>query len=341
MRAKGRKRLPTMADVAARAGVSQTTVSFVINDVKDVSISDETRERVLAAIGELDYRPNVIAQGLRTSRTRILGFISDRIATTPYAGNTVLGAQDAALANGKMLLLVNTSGDPDVEEGAVELLLDHRVEGILYASVHHRVVDPPVNMRHLPAVLVDCYCEDRSLPSVVPDEVQGGRTATELLLRNGHRRIGFINSIHLLPARFGRLEGYRRAVLDWGLPLIEEYVRYVEDNADGGYQGTMELMQLPDPPTAIFCFNDRAAMGAYDALRELKLEIPKDVAVVGYDNQEIVSAHLRPRLSTVELPHYEMGRWATEYLIEHVGDTGGLAPVQHVIECPLIERSSV
>ena len=110
---------------------------------------------------------------------------------------------------------------------------------------------------------------------------------------------------------------------------------------NGGYHCTQKLMRLPDPPTALFCFNDRMAVGAYDALRKMNLTIPDDVAVLGFDNQETIAAYLFPPLSTMELPHYQMGQWAGKYLIEHTGETGTANPLQHMIECPHINRASV
>jgi LacI family transcriptional regulator len=113
-----------------------------------------------------------------------------------------------------------------------------------------------------------------------------------------------------------------------------------ESESEGGYNGTMKLMQLANPPTAIFCFNDRAAMGAYDALRKLGLSIARDVAVIGFDNQEVIAAHLYPPLTTMQLPHYEMGAWAVRHLTALMEGAGNSNPVQHRIECPLVERES-
>jgi LacI family transcriptional regulator len=197
-------------------------------------------------------------------------------------------------------------------------------------------------------VLIDCYVEDRALPSAVPDEFQGGYTATELLLRQGHRRIGFINGNEDQPARWGREEGYIAALADWGLARDPALVTYAGGVSEGGYAGVKTLMAQPNPPTALFCFNDRAAMGAYDALRELGLRIPQDIAVVGFDNQEIIAAHLRPGLTTLQLPHYEMGAWAVNYLLEEamhlpspeLGRGGVLPPPQVKLPCPLVLRES-
>ena len=334
-----KKRPPTMKDVADLAGVSQTTVSFIINDVDGVSIPQDTRQRVWAAIQQLRYRPNAVAQGLRRNRTGVLGFITDEIATTPFAGKLIQGAQDAAWESGKILLLINTGKNPTIEEAAIEMMLERKVEGITYGTMYHGAVTPPSIIREVPTVLVDCFIEDRSLPSVVPDEVGGARAATQALLQKGHRRIGFINNIDPIPATFGRLEGYQQALASYGVAFDPDLVVADESQANGGYRCTMSLMQVPHPPTAIFCFNDRMAMGAYDALRKLNRRIPDDIAVIGFDNQEIISAWLYPPLSTMELPHYQMGWWAVKHLVEH-GDIEGARPVQHVLECPLIMRES-
>ncbi len=276
---------------------------------------------------------------MRTSRSNTIGLLSDEIVTTPYAGQIIQGAQDAAWEAGKLLLLINTGRRPDLEQAAIEALLERQVEGLLYAAMYHRPVVPPPAVREVPTVLLDCYCEDRSLPSVVPDEAGTARAATELLLRRGHRRIGFMNHVESQPAVFERLAGYRQALAAAGLPYDEALVARAWCDSQGGYKCAMELMQQPDPPSALFCFNDPMAMGAYDALRKLGLAIPGDVAVLGIDNQEIIAAHLYPPLSTMRLPHYEMGRWAVRYLLDNSGTD--LAPVQHVISCPYIERQSV
>lgn len=220
------------------------------------------------------------------------------------------------------------------------MMLERRVEGIIYAAMYHQVVEPPTHSREVPLVLLDCYSADGSLTSVVPDEVAGGFTATEVLLAKGHERVGFINLPMRLPAAVGRLEGYRRALAGHGLPFDESLVQNCNGTANGGYESAVELLEKEELPTAIFCGNDRVAMGVYDALKERGLRIPQDVAIVGFDNQKMVAAHLRPPLSTVALPHYEMGQWAVNRLIE-VTELGEITPAHHTIGCPYVERESV
>lgn len=332
---------PSMHDVARLAGVSQTTVSFVVNNVDSANIPAETKERVWLAINELGYRPNAVARSLRSQRSHKIALISDEIATTPFAGQIIQGAQDAAWNNKKMLLVMNTARRADLENAAVEMLLEQQVEGIIYATMYHRPVTPPQALFQVPTVLLNCYVEDRSLPSVVPDEVLGGRMATEALLQKGHRRIGFINNIDPIPATYGRLEGYKQALAGYGLPFDPGLVCIGAGSAAEGYRCALELMRLPAPPTALFCFRDVMAMGVYDALRELGRSIPHGVAVVGFDNHELIAANLRPPLSTLELPHYQMGQWAVQYLVEHADQVPADAPMQHIVPCSYIARSSV
>ncbi len=331
----------SLQDIAKYAGVGAGTVSRVLNN--DPHVSDRAREKVLQAIEKLNYRPSHSARHLRTQRSHTIGFITDYIASTPFAGAMIKGAQDVAWSQKKVLLIANTGGIPDIEQAAVEDMLERQVEAIIYAAMWHRMVVLPPNIRDVPVVLLDCFCEDRSLPSVVPDEFQGGYDATEVLLKKGHRRIAFIN-IDLsvsIPAPTGRLAGYQQALAAYGLSFDEVLLRYGNAQADTGYERTLELMQLTEPPTAIFCGNDRMAMGSYMALKELGKNIPGDVSVIGFDNQSIIAKYLRPPLSTMALPHYAMGKWAVEHLLKADSDDDFDKAVQHLIACPYIERESV
>ncbi|WP_287157033.1 LacI family DNA-binding transcriptional regulator [Chloroflexus sp.] len=335
-----RNRPPSMYDVARLAGVSQTTVSFVVNNVTSAAISQETRDRVWAAIHALGWHPNAVARSLRTRHSQTLGLISDEVVTSPYAVRMILGAQEAAWNNRQMLLVVNTSGQQDIEQTALQFMLERQVEGLIYATMYHHEVTPPTGITTVPTILVNCFVADRSLPAIIPDEVQGGYTATETLILRGHRRIAFINEIIPMPALFGRLEGYRRALTDYGLPFDQSLVRSCHSNAQDAFSAARDLLERPDRPTAIFCFNDKMAMGVYDAIKRLGLRIPQDVAVIGFDNLELIAAQLYPPLTTIELPHYEMGKRAVE-LLQSLPAGESLPPTQHYIPCPLIERASV
>ncbi len=152
--------------------------------------------------------------------------------------------------------------------------------------------------------------------------------------------MAFINGRADFPAAKGRLAGYKKALAKYKIDFDEKLVRSSGWWQQDGYDNTSSLMKHKKPPTAIFCASDRIAMGAYDALRELGYKIPDDVAIVGFDNHEIIAAHLRPSLTTMELPYYAMGKWGIHYLLEHKEDLS-TAPIQEVLECPTILRKSV
>lgn len=331
----------SIKDVAAQAGVSVTTVSHVLNEVPGKRISDATRDRVRQAAGKLGYAPSSVARNLRLQRSQMLALISDEIATTPYAGQMILGAQEAASKAGWLLMLVNTGSDSEFEAAEIQALRQRQVDGFLYATMYHREVTLPEAVAGVPTVLLDARSSDESLPSVVPDEVAGGRTATEELIRHGHSRIGFVNNIDDIPATRGRLQGYKQALQEAGLTYDEQLVVARSSDTEGGVQGARQLLSATDRPTALFCFNDRMAMGAYHAAAELGLRIPQDLSVVGFDNQELIADGLRPGLTTVALPHYEMGAWAVEALIARIEGKEGKRPQHSKLSCPLVVRQSV
>lgn len=326
----------TMRDVAKVAGVSVATVSHVVNDKPGARIGEDARRRVHEAVAKLGYRPNALAKTLSEGTSRFIGLVADAIATTPFAGQIIHGAQDEAWKHGYVLLVANTDGNTAVEDDAIAMMLEHQVRGILYSTWYHREITVPQLLRQTDTVLVDCFADGSGLPAVVPDERQGGQTATEELLRAGHTRIAFINTTTLSPAQSGRLEGYRRALGAAGIAFDESLVFPAVSEQEGGYEATPAI--LASKATAVFCHNDRVAMGLYDGLRENGLRIPDDIAVMGFDNQDVIAAHLRPTLSTVALPHYELGAAGVRVLLgleAHSGDSPQL------IACPLIQRLSV
>jgi LacI family transcriptional regulator len=332
---------PTMTDVAKLAGVSQTTVSFVLNNVSSGNISEETKARVLQAVNQLKYRNASPVYNLIDSRTHMIGFVTDEIGTSPFAGDTLRGAQEMAWSSNKMLVLLNTGGNRDVEEEAIQTLLDRKVEGIVYASMFTRQVTPPSSLGNIPTVLMNCFSADRKFSSVVPSEVNGGRKATEELIKAGHKRIGLIGGESWMYATNARFKGYKKALEAHDIEFDPDLICYGNWRPDKGYEATMLLMSLSNPPTAIFCGNDLMAVGAYQALAVLGKRVPQDVAVVGYDNQEQLAVYLKPPLSTVALPHYEIGRWAVKHLLEIIESNNELPAVQEKITCPFISRESI
>ncbi len=323
----------TMSDVARRLGVSRSAVSFALNNENQVS--DATRQRVLAMASELGYRPNAGARALAGSKTDLFGLVTD-IVTTPFAGDLIAGAQEAFWQQGKSLIIVGTDTPESPDKRSIEMMLEHRVGGIMFATTTNRAIKLPALLRDVPVVLVHCFDALGVQPSVVPDEELGGFSATSLLLERGRRRIGMINLDPDLPAAIGRNAGYLRALAGAGIDVDPAWVISAGADSDGGYQAAKRLVSILGVD-GLFCANDRLAMGAYDAVRELGLRVPDDVSVVGFDNQEIIAAHLRPALSSVALPFREMGRMGAEIIMgEHKGE-----PIRVVVRCPVIERSSV
>ena len=334
-------------DVAAEAGVSVTTVSHVLNNVEYARASDDTRQRVRAAAARLGYGPNRLARGLRTQRSEMIGVLSEQIATTPHAGRIILGAQDAARRHGLTLLIINTEAD-QVDHDA-EAVLRQQVDGVLLATMYHREIDVPERLAGVATVLIDATDSAGRLPCVVPDERAGAVAAVRELTRHGHRTIGFLTNVDKVPATTERLVGYRATLAEVGIKFDPSLVVARVSETTGGYEAARVLLSRKDRPTALFCYNDRMAMGAYRAAAELGIRIPDDLSIVGFDNQAIIAEGLYPALTTVALPHYEMGEWALEALVrvlQAAGDpsgrgdgTGQLAPV--LLECPLIVRESV
>jgi LacI family transcriptional regulator len=331
--------MATIKDVAKVAGVSIKTVSRVIN--RSPYVRDEVRQKVLQAADTLEYRPLHHARQMRTQRSKVFAFLSDNIATTPFAGQIIQGAQEAAWQHEMLLLTFNTDGDPAMEVAAVEVALERGVEGIIFATMYHRAVQVPNAAFRLPLVLVDCFARNGQVRSVVPDEFNGGLLATKLLLEKGHRRIAMINADQKYVAAAERFRGYRRALEEFGVPIDPELVRTGDWWQDDGYEHALALLQRKQIPTAIFCANDRIAMGVYDALKEKGFRIPEDVSVVGFDNQELLAAHSRPPLTTVRIPFFEMGSWAIDQLINAKPDGNSSAAGPVTLECPLVLRASV
>jgi LacI family transcriptional regulator len=329
-----------MTEVAAEAGVSQTTVSLVLNDAQGARLSSETRERVIAAAQRLGYRlAKRGASMLSATDATTIGFIVNEISTDPWMAIAMDGAREKAWEHGLTISAAVTRGDAEMEEAVLAQMTARPLLGLIYGTIHTRRISPPPTLYRVPTVLLNCYVADRSVPSVVPAEVAGGHTATRRLIRAGHRRIGYINGEALMDASRDRLKGYRQALAAADLPYDPELVCPGNWEPSAGYDQTRVLMQLADPPTAIFCANDLMAVGCIEALRELGMKVPEDVAVIGYDDREIAQ-FTHPPLTTVVLPHFEMGSEAVAYLIEHARRPLP-RPAQIKVECPLVERKSV
>lgn len=328
-----------MMDVAAKAGVSQATVSLVLNGGPGVKLTDSTRRRVLEASRSLGYE--FVKRGARTTPEgqSTIVFMADEVATDPWTALAFEGARDKALEFGITACLTVSHGDAETEAAIVGQMVQAPVLGFIYGTILTRLIDLPPELANQRTVLVNCYDAKRSHPSVLPADLLGGRIATEHLLSAGRKRIGFINGQQGLDASRDRLKGYKQALSSNDIPFDPSLVRPGNWEQSAGYELTLDLMAMEDPPDAIFCGNDVMALGCYSALAELGLKVPEDVAVIGFDDRDL-ARQTRPPLTTLILPHYEMGRIAAELLIDSAGGLN-VRPNQIKVECELVERESV
>jgi LacI family transcriptional regulator len=263
------------------------------------------------------------------------------LATSPEAVVAIEGAREASWDAGNVLLVAQTLSDPVMEPRAIRALTASGVSALIYMTIFTREVEMPAYFYDLniPVVLLNCYTRDYAFPAVVPSEIAGGQSSTRHLIAHGHHRIATITGEPWMQAAQDRLTGYRRALATADIPFDPELVIEGDWSASAGYAATMKLLALKERPTAIFCQNDRTAIGCYEALKEAGLRIPEEMSVVGYDDEEI-SRHLVPALTTSVLPHLAMGQWA----IEHLGNLAQPRQRRYQItklECSLVKRASV
>ena len=249
----------------------------------------------------------------RGTGIRQIAMIFDQISTSPEPVVSIDGAREEAWKTGHVVAAFQTYNDAEMEPRTIDVVLRNRVE-----AIDLRDGDDPAGHRaggalqcRRPGGPAQLLHADRHFPAVVPGEVAGGHRATDALIEAGHRRIAHITGEMWMDAARDRLRGYREALAAADIPYDPDLVAEGNWLPSAGYEHTRALMSLPNPPTAIFCANDRMAVGCYEALKELGLRIPDDVSVIGYDDDE-VARHLSPQLTTLVLPHRLMGRWAID-----------------------------
>jgi LacI family transcriptional regulator len=326
----------TIRDVSQLAGVSPATVSKVLNNSPE--IASQTRERVLEAVQKLDFRPNSIARSLRVRRTLTLGLITDDVEGL-FTTSMMRGVAEAASARGFSVFLCNSYGQATQEQKHLEVLIDKQVDGVILLSGYRvRERSAPALPINIPVLYLYQYTRDIAAPCVIPDDKGGAILGMEHLLSLGYRRIGFLNGPPRYEATHHRLDGYRQALAAAGLPFDPALVRVGTWHEESGYELANELLTLPERPDALFCAADSLAVGARDALRDHGLSIPHDLAVIGFDDRPF-AAHMRPPLTTVALPLYEMGRLAGDLLVTAILDHP-VEPKTHRVPCQLIVRQS-
>lgn len=341
-------RKATAKDVAALAGVSRSAVSMVLNGHGAGNIAVEKQAAIRAAAEQLQYRPDAVALSLRSRRTRTIGVVTDAIASSAHGGGVLKGATDAAAAAGYVLTVVDTHDDPEIERRGYATLHDRRVDGLLFAAKAHRAYSPPAVMTGGPAVLANCFDPDDAVTAFLPDDLDGGRRAANVLLDAGHREIRLLAGPAELPglpehvAAGLRAEGFAEALRDAGLDVAAPVAAGWEI-ADG-YAAATAVLDNPDRPTGLVAANDRCAVGVVLAAARLGLDVPRDVSVVGYDDDPSIAWCMVPPLTTLRLPHLEMGRLAVEHLLSMLDEPSGagrLAPARALVPCPLVHRGSV
>jgi LacI family transcriptional regulator len=337
----------TIRDVARLAGVSLSTVSQVLNG-REGYASAGTRERVLEAARELNYRPNALARGLVTSRTGTLGVVITDI-TRGFFTQVVGTIEQVASAQGYSVLLACADGIQP-EQTALETFLDKRVDGIVCmsssveASVDHIL---QVTRLGVPLVVINRPLQSTELNQIAWDDVEIGQRATEYLIGLGHRRIAHLSGLQPEPipgaparrAAGDRVAGYLAAMEAAGLPIDESLIVPGGFDYQTAFAACERLFDRPDPPTAVFSASDSMAIAVVNALHRCHLRVPEDVSVVGA-NDDHFAVHVDPPLTTVRPPIAAAGRRAAELILAAINGAGPASPVREVLPSELVVRAS-
>lgn len=328
----------TAQDVADLAGVSRSAVSLVLNGRAKGTISAVKQQAVLEAARQLDYTPNVVAQSLRTSRTRNLGVLTWRgVGGLPL--HLIAAALQTSLNAGYMLLKMYAEPTAIDQHRALSALGKRQVDGYLVVAPEICEYEAVEAMSYSPVVLLNCLDPSNGLTGVVADEEGAGAAAVRLLLERGHRDIGLLSgpSTHFQTTL--RARGVQRALAAAGLPPAQTQITDVR--IDAGCSAATRLLIGEHPPTALICTNERLVVGALFAASALRLEVPGDLSVVGLDDREQLSSQLLPEVTRVERPDDLMATQAAEVLIERL-ESGTAAPAQrYTFACPVVAGGSV
>jgi LacI family transcriptional regulator len=327
----------TIVDVARHAGVSITTVSHALSGNRRVA--ESTRVRIEQSIRELDYRPNPFARGLRTERSHMVALIVPDI-TNPYYPALARGMQDALLAGGYQMFVGSTDGRGDRERSFVADFLQRKVDGVALAAFDTRTGALAAVLRAgIPVVSIGTTIEHRRVDRVRTDDVAGSRDATAYLIGEGYGSIGMIGGPAGTSPSDHRLEGYRAALHEAGIRFDRRLFAKGDFTRTGGAKAMVELLSRTRRPRAVFCANDLMAIGAMDAIREAGLRVPRDVALMGYDDIEAAGL-VTPALTTVVNPAGEMGHECGKLLLERMSGERKRAGREVVIPHRLVLRTS-
>ncbi|MFP1759975.1 ribose operon transcriptional repressor RbsR [Lonsdalea quercina] len=310
--------MATMKDVARVAGVSTSTVSHVING--DRFVSEAVRGKVLQAVKQLNYAPSALARSLKINQTRTIGMLLTA-SSNPFYAEVVRGVERSCYERGYSLILCNTEGDSERMSRSLETLLQKRVDGLLLMCSESCPLSPDMMSRYptMPTVMMD-WAPFEGCGGVIKDNsLQGSEIAVQYLIAQGYRRIACITGPLDKTTAHNRLEGYRKAMDDAGLPRFPFYEVSGDFEFDSGYRAMQQLLTLDQPPEAVFACNDAMAVGVYRALHQAGLSIPQDMAVMGYDDIEL-ARYLSPPLTTIHQPKDELGELAIDTLLYRMTD---------------------
>jgi len=300
-----------MHDVARLAKVSIATVSAVINGKKGVSAKLTTQ--VKEAMAALDYHPDFVARSLKVGRTNVIGMIVPDV-TNQFYTEVMLGVEDEARANGFSITLCNTNEDIDQEQKLLGMLFSQRVDGVLLASAAPSAAYDRLIRRRFPIVFVDRIPPECEESGVTTDNIKAAYEAAKHLISLGHKKIALITGKLRLSTGADRIEGFRKAMQEAHLPVLDEYLQRGDFSLESGYQSGLKLMTLPDPPTAIFSSNNKMTLGLMRSLAELGIACPEEVSVVSFDDFEW-AANFSPRLTSIAQPTFEIGKQAMKMLL--------------------------
>ena len=326
----------TMKHVAREAGVSVMTISRVVNDKGGVS--QTTRERVQAVIERLGYRPSDIARGLVTRRTATIGLVVPDVAN-PFFPEVARGAEHVAYEEGYNVFLCNTEEDTQRELGVLHSLEEKRVDGVVLCS--SRLEEEQLEKalaRYPAAVLVNRRSRHDEVGVVLIEDEEGGRIATEHLLRAGHRAIGFVAGPQASSSGQRRVAGFCAALGAASLHCNSDWIRHCSPTVEGGHKVAHELLAAYPYLTALVCHNDLIAIGALQACADLERAVPDDVAVVGFDDIPL-AALVTPPLTTCRIPRYELGVQAMRLLLDQINELSSEC-AEVVLRPTLVVRAS-
>ena len=306
-----------LEDIARETGFSISTVSRVLSN-SNYPVSVLIREKVLRVADQMGYQPNIAARSLRTDRTDTIGIIVDDLLS-PFTPPIVRGIQDYLNEHGFLSLIVNSDWNPGQEQAAIKTLLSRPVDGIVFVEYSHQTHSDELERSNKPHVFVHRLFGSPIKNSVVPDDYYGASLATEHLIKLGHRRIGYINGPENWHTCRARVSGYHDTLANHNLLFDATLVQPGDWEIESGYAATKNLLQVAERPTAIFAANDAMALGAIYAIQDSGLNVPRDIAVVGYDNRNFTKT-VRPRITTVSMPVIEMGGVAAEVLLSQIAE---------------------